>query len=138
MSDWRPPDHVKQRLVSRAYSSRLVPLRMEKFTPGGSNGVTFHGAPAEIVRDCNHKLLCEVLGLDPEIYYFDMPSSFRGVGSMVSGAGGSSSNNRTISGYVIDARTREPYAKLSIVRESDVFRDSFDPSNSSDFWRLDR
>jgi hypothetical protein len=120
--------------------SGLVPMRIEFFTPGGAHKAHFVGMPAQYLRDWNHAGMCEVFGLNVAYNWFDAPMSMRGVGSAMSGAGGSAPLNRLISGFVFDVRQpggrhSDPIGKISIIRESDKFKDSFDPTNASDFFR---
>lgn len=88
------------------------------------------------VHDFEHSTLCRAFGLDQASFYFDLPSSVRGVGSSMSGPGGNR-GNRVINGYVMRAGDVEPFGKLSIVAASEKFRDD-DPTNMRDFLDLSR
>ncbi len=83
------------------------------------------------VKDFEHSTLCRAFGLDQASFYFDLPSSVRGVGSNSSGNRG----RRTINGYVMRAGRTEPWGKLTICWESERLRD-YDPSDMSEFYKL--
>ena len=83
----------------------------------------------------DHATLCAQFGLDPFRVLFDLPTSARGTGSAMSGAGGTT-NGRRISGYILDRATREPIGTITWVREGDRFRD-VDPTDEREFLRLD-
>lgn len=87
------------------------------------------------VRDFEHGTLCATFNLDPCRFYFDMPSSVRGVGSYQSGSGGSARGNRVINGYVMMGGRSEPVGKLTIVTDGDRFKD-VDPTDRRDFFDL--
>lgn len=86
------------------------------------------------MRNFEHAHLCQVFGLDPCTYYFDLPSSVRGIGANVTGYGGGASARR-ISGFVMESGRDEPVAKLSIAIDGERFKD-VDPSNARDFYDL--
>ncbi len=86
------------------------------------------------VKDFEHATLCRAFGLDQTAFYFDLPSSVRGVGSNMSGAGGNR-GNRVINGFVMRAGQSEPFGKLSICWESEKFRD-YDPTDKREFFKL--
>lgn len=109
----------------------------------GQIPVRFDGAPGgpfagygmwRGVTNFEHSTLCRTFALDPCRFYFDMPSSVRGVGSMQSGFGGNR-GNRLINGYVMMSGRSEPVGKLTIVTDSDKFKD-VDPNSSQDFLDL--
>ncbi len=86
------------------------------------------------VKDFEHATLCRAFNLDPATFYFDLPSSVRGVGSNSSGFGGNR-GNRVVNGYVMRAGSSEPFGKLTICWETEKFRD-YDPTNKEDFYKL--
>lgn len=84
--------------------------------------------------------LCQAFGLDPHRVIFDLPSSARGVGSTVSGAGGSGRGFRDVSGFVFargpnGKANGDPIAKVIFLREGMGTRD-YDPTDRSEFERL--
>jgi len=121
--------------------SGIGPRRTESFN--GTIPVRFEGAPGgplagegkwRGVKDFEHGTLCRALGLDPIRFYFDLPSSCRGIGSATHGAGGQR-GNRVINGYVMMAGIDKPVGKLTVCWESERFRD-VDPTNERDFYDL--
>lgn len=85
--------------------------------------------------DLDHATLCRQFGLDPHRVYFDLPSSARGIGSVVSGAGGSGRVGRKIDGYVFERGRDEPIGKITFATEGEKFRDD-DPRDMRDALRL--
>lgn len=83
------------------------------------------------VKDFEHATLCRAFGLDPVRFYFDLPSSCRGVGSNSSGNRGA----RVISGYVMQAGSNEPFGKLHVCYQGEKLRD-FDPQDKREFFKL--
>lgn len=79
--------------------------------------------------------LCRAFGFDPARVRFDLPSSARGTGSNMSGAGGSGRGSREISGFVFDRAKADPIAKVIFLREGTAFRD-VDPTDRTEFERL--
>lgn len=86
------------------------------------------------VKDFEHATLCRAFGLNQAAFYFDLPSSVRGVGSSMSGAGGNR-GNRIVNGYVMRAGRNEPWGKLTICFESEKFKD-VDPTDMREFYKL--
>lgn len=86
--------------------------------------------------DLEHGTLCKQAGLDPNRYIFDFPSSARGVGSLMSGAGGSCRDGRRIDGRIVEAATGAEIGKIVFVREGDKFKD-YDPTNWADALRYE-
>lgn len=87
-------------------------------------------------RGLDHGTLCRQAKLDPNRFYFDLPSSARGVGSAISGAGGLGSGRRKVDGYIMMSGRDKPWGKITIgVREGDKFRDD-DPWDERDALRL--
>jgi hypothetical protein len=84
------------------------------------------------VHDFEHSTLCRVFGLDPIRFWFDLPSTVRGVGSM---SGAHADARRIINGYVMMAGLDEPVGKLTIVRDGDKFKD-VDPRDKREFFDL--
>ena len=111
--------------------SGQIPVRLDGNPKGplGAIGV-WRG-----VTDFEHGTLCRTFSLDPNRFYFDVPSSVRGVGSMQSGYGGSSRGNRIVNGFVMMSGHDKPVGKLTIVREADKFKD-VDPRDERDFFDL--
>jgi len=87
------------------------------------------------VKDFEHATLCRAFGLDQARFYFDMPSTVRGVGSNSRGFDPSSGRRRLINGFVMMAGCNEPVGKLTIVSSFDKFRD-VDPTSEKDFYDL--
>jgi hypothetical protein len=85
--------------------------------------------------DWEHATLCKQFGLDPCSFYFDLPSSARGTGSTVAGAGGTLTGGRKIDGYILHGGTRRPIGTLTLVSESERFRD-VDPCDEREMLRL--
>lgn len=119
-----------------------MPQRVGGFT--GCYPVRFDGAPDgplaglgkwRGVPNFEHATLCRAFGLDPVRFYFDLPSTVRGTGSLSSGYG----NNRSklVNGFVMMAGCSEPVAKLTIIREGDSISD-IDPLSRRDFEDLSR
>lgn len=86
------------------------------------------------VPDFEHATLCRIFGLDPASFYFDLPSSCRGIGSNMTGIGGNR-NGRTINGFIMQAGRNEPFGKLTVVLEREKFRD-VDPNDKREFYKL--
>ena len=81
-----------------------------------------------------HAELCRAFALDPATFYFDLPSSARGTGSNMSGAGGNRAN-RVINGYVMRGGLDRPWGKLTVCYDAERFRD-VDPSDPRELERL--
>jgi|SRR5215469_5463780 len=123
----------------------MVPQGIRARAPGGFHGmipVRAEGAPGTPlagmgiwrgVRNFEHATLCRALGLDPCRFYFDLPSSARGIGSNSSGDRG----NRVINGYIMMAGVDSPVGKLTICWEGEKFADR-DPGDYRDFLDLGR
>ncbi len=105
----------------------LIPIRLEMANGEGK----WRG-----VKDFEHGTLCRAFGLDPATFYFDLPSSVRGVGSNSVG-GGNSSGRRIVNGYVMHGPSREPAGKLTVICGLDRLRDD-DPQDLRDFFNLSR
>ena len=82
----------------------------------------------------DHAELCRLFNLDPVATSFDLPSSARAAGSVLSGYGGKRTGR--ISGYVL--RHGVPVGKILVAEQGEKFWD-IDPSDwrpNSDNWRL--
>ena len=103
-------------------TERMHPVRME-----GRDGSMMY----RMVRDFEHSTLCRAFSLDQARFYFDLPSSVRGVGSESTG------NRRClrIDGYVMLSGESTPYAKLTVASSDDRFRD-YNPMDVNDIMRL--
>lgn len=87
------------------------------------------------VKDFEHGPLCRVFNLDPCRFYFDLPSTVRGIGPNMVGRGSIASGRRRINGYVMQAGKTEPVGKVSVCFDAERFRDD-DPTNQRDFFDL--
>lgn len=128
----RLPDAIPEKLRQRAASgfSGQIPVRFE-----GAPGTPFEGDGRwRGVKDFEHATLCRVFNLDPCSFWFDLPSSVRGIGANQTGHRGGASARR-ISGFVMQAGFDVPVAKLSICIEGEKFRDD-DPASARDFYDL--
>jgi hypothetical protein len=122
------PAHVPPRTQS---FSGCVPVRLD----GAPNGPLAGLGLWRGVKDFEHATLCRAFGLDQCAYFFDLPSSVRGVGSNLAGFGGNR-GRRVVNGYVMHAAfDRKPVGKLTMVYESERFRD-VDPRDERDFFNL--
>ena len=102
----------------------------------GRPGGPFNGdAKWRGVRDFEHGTLCRALGLDPHRFFFDLPSTVRGVGPNTRGGGALRAGRRLINGFVMMSGDPEPVAKLTICFASEKFRDD-DPDDKRDFFDL--
>jgi hypothetical protein len=88
------------------------------------------------VPNFEHASLCRAFGLDPNRFWFDLPSSVRGVGSIQAAYGGCWSA-RYQSGFVLMFGQDRPVAKLTICKPGERFADS-DPHSREDFENLQR
>jgi hypothetical protein len=110
----------------------MIPIALDG-TPGGplAGDTKWRGVP-----NLEHSTLCRAFSLDTNRFYWEIPSSMRGVGSNMSGYGGNRMR-RELNGYVWmpvwNAST--PVAKFWVVREGQKFKD-IDPSNQRDFLDL--
>jgi hypothetical protein len=119
--------------TSQSFSGQ-VPVRFE----GAPGGPLQGEGKWRGVRDFEHATLCRAFGLDPVRFYFDLPSSVRGVGSLSSGyGGGQRSGRRLINGYVMMSGRSDPVGKLTVCWEAERMRDG-DPMSARDFQDLSR
>lgn len=127
----RLPTHVP-RMTSRFAGA--IPVRFE----GAPGGPLEGDGQWRGVRDFEHATLCRAFGLDQARFWFDLPSSVRGVGSNMSGAAGAQRHGRRrINGFVMMAGIDEPVGKLTICFEAERFADR-DPLDYRDFCDLER
>lgn len=117
----------------------MRPPRSQSFS--GQTPVRLDGAPYgplagegrwRGVRSFEHAELCRAFGLDQASYWFDLPSTVRGIGSA---SGAHSSSRGVINGYVMLGGFDKPVAKLTICRDAEKFKD-VDPMNERDFLDL--
>jgi hypothetical protein len=122
----------------------MLPPRSSGFS--GQVPVRFEGAPGgpfdgdgrwRGVRDFEHGTLCRTFGLDPHRFYFDLPSTVRGIGPNTRGAAMMAGGRRRIAGFVFMSGRDEPVAKLTICFDAERFSDG-DPSDRRDFFNLER
>ena len=83
------------------------------------------------VRSLEHGELCRAFSLDPATFYFDLPSSARGIGSNT----GRPRDHRRIDGYVMHGLSPEPFGRLTVASEGEKFRD-LDPRDFHARWRM--
>lgn len=81
------------------------------------------------VKDFEHSTLCRTFQLDPARFYFDMPSSCRGIGSS---RGEQRGGRRTVEGFVFMAGRDSPVASLYVCTDADRLRD-MDPMNVREY-----
>lgn len=119
-----------------------VPPRTSRFS--GQIPVRFDGAPGgplegdtkwRGVRDFEHSTLCRAFGLDQARFYFDLPSTVRGIGPNTRGAARLAGGRRLINGFVMMVGRDTPVAKLTVCFDAERFADH-DPLSQSDFFNL--
>lgn len=126
MSGQYIPDHVRAHGTQR--HTNQVPMQFE-----GLNGPPFEGTSFFVsVPDMEHATLCRAFRLDPNRFYFDVPSTMRGVGSS---SGAHSSTRRHQHGFVFMAGRDEPVARIRVVDASDRYTDR-DPLSDRDLQDL--
>lgn len=130
--------------VKVAKAPAMRPPRSTAFS--GQIPVRFDGAPGgplegdtrwRGVSDFEHATLCRVFALDPNRFYFDLPSTVRGIGPNNRGGAVMPGGRRLLNGFVFMAGRDEPVAKLTIVNEGERFADR-DPLSARDFADLGR
>jgi len=127
----RLPDHAPR--ATQSFSGG-IPVRFE----GAPGGPLEGDGKWRGVKDFEHSTLCRAFGLDQARFWFDLPSSVRGVGSSMSGsAGGQRAGRRRVNGFVFMAGRDEPVAKLTICFDAERFSDG-DPLDFRDFCNLER
>jgi len=117
----------------------MLPPRSVSFsgqTPVRLDGHPTHGPLVGLgqwrgVRSFEHADLCRAFGLDQASYYFDLPSTCRGIGS----SSGAQRHRGVVNGFVMCAGFEEPVGKLTICFEGEKFKD-VDPTNARDFFDL--
>lgn len=121
-----------------------APPRTQSFT--GVYPVRFEGAPNSPfegdsrwrgVPDFEHATLCRIFQLDPARFFFDLPSTIRGIGPNTRGSAVIPGGQRRISGFVMLAGRDTPVAKLSVCFDSERFTDR-NPFDDRDFFDLNR
>lgn len=126
----RLPEHCAPRTQS---FSGQIPVRFD-----GAPNSPFEGdAKWRGVRDFEHATLCRTFALDPNRFYFDLPSTVRGIGANARGAANIPSGRRLLNGFVFMAGRNDPVAKLTICFDGETFRD-VDPLDVRDFQDLSR
>lgn len=122
------PAHVPRRTQS---FSGQVPVRFD----GAPNGPFEGDTRWRGVREFEHAHLCRVFGLDPVRFWFDLPSTVRGIGPNNRGAAVVRSGRRLLNGFVMMAGRDTPVAKLTVCFEGESFKD-VDPLDARDFFDL--
>lgn len=102
-----------------------IPVRLD-ILDGDSGRAMWRG-----VRDFEHATLCRPFGLDPIRFWFDLPSSCRGIGSNSTG----NRHGRIIDGYVMLAGQERPWGKLTVLDGASKIRD-FDPTDRTEWEKL--
>ena len=88
------------------------------------------------LRDLEHSTLCAAFSLDPCSTYFDLPSTFRGVGSSM----GIQNRNtrRDVSGFIFQGpKGSDPIGRIRMTFEGDKFGNEH-MEDSRDFENLGR
>jgi hypothetical protein len=87
---------------------------------------------------CDHGTLCRAFGLDPVRTKFDLPDSWRGLGSQRGDGrhGGGRIRNGLVLFYDHEKRDHVEIGKVTIMREGEKIRD-VDPLDPSAFYDLD-
>ena len=120
----RLPNHAPPRTQS---FHNLIPVRLDGAPGGPLQGRTVWRG----VKDLDHSTLTRAFELDQATYWFDLPSSCRGIGSLSSGNRGT----RRIDGFVFYGRHERPVGKITVCIDGEKFRD-VDPMSIRDFERL--
>jgi len=110
--------------------SEYIPILVELF-----NGSCMRRAVANL----EHGTLCRAFSLDPASTWFDVPSTFYGVGSSMGMQ--STGPRRDISGYIFQGpKGSDPIGKIRITYEGDRFgnRHDDDPFDKRAFYDLNR
>lgn len=89
------------------------------------------------VSDFEHSTLCRTFGLAQDRFWFDLPSTVRGIGPNTRGAATIPGGRRRISGFVFMAGRDAPVAKLTVCFDSERFADR-DPLDTRDFYDLEK
>jgi hypothetical protein len=120
--------YVPEHLPTSQRHVNHIPMQFE-----GLNGPPFEGQSFFVsVRDVEHATLCRAFRLDPNRFYFDVPSTLRGIGSS---RGGHSSTRRQVHGFVFMAGKNDPVARIRVVDAADRFLDR-DPLSDRDLQDL--
>lgn len=108
-------------------------VRFDRLTEDESMGTAARVVDEGFLAD--HGTLCRAFSLDPIRTKFDLPDSWRGVGSQRGdGFGGPRIQNGIV--YFHDGTDYRPIGKVTIVREGEKIRD-VDPLDPRDFYNLD-
>lgn len=120
----------------------MLPPRTQSFS--GQIPVRFEGAPGgpfagegkwRGVRSFEHGDVCRAFGLDPIRFYFDLPSTVRGIGPNTRGAAALPGGRRLLNGFVMMVGRDVPVAKLTVCFEAERFKD-VDPRSEREFFDL--
>lgn len=110
-------------------------VRFDQLAEG--EAVTTKVRPFDPAYLCDHGTICRAFALDPVRTKFDLPDSWRGLGSQR--GDGLSSGRRIVNGIVLfwdhEKRDHVPIGKLTIMRPEEKIRD-VDPLDARDFYRL--
>lgn len=121
------PEQIRRR-ASQGFSGQ-IPLQFE-----GLNGPPFEGQSFFVsVPDCEHATLCRAFRLDQARFWFDAPSTLRGIGS--NNGTQFRSGRRDIHGFVMMGD--RPVARFRVVNADDRFLD-MDPLSDADLQNLAR
>lgn len=113
----------------------FVMVRYDHLVEGESTG--FKARVFDERYLCDHGTLCKAFALDPVRTKFDLPDSWRGIGSQRGdGRGGPRIRNGLVLFYDHEKRDHVPIGKVTIMREGEKIRD-VDPLSSGDFYNLD-
>jgi hypothetical protein len=124
------PDAVHMLPRSASFSG-CIPVRFDGAPYGPMAGMALWRG----VKDFEHGTLCRAFGLDPVRFYFDLPSSVRGVGMNNRGFDAGHGRRRIVNGYVMMSGVEVPVGKLTVISDSDRFKD-VDPSSVKEFYDL--
>lgn len=117
--------YVPKGLRATQRNTNQVPMQFE-----GHNGGPFEGDAFFVsVPDFEHATLCRAFRLDQSRFWFDVPSTMRGIGS---NRGDNNETRRHRHGFVMMGD--RPVASIRVVDENDRFvdRDPLDPRNDHD------
>lgn len=107
------PSHAPR--SSQSFSGQ-TPVHFEGHPDGPFVGIGMNRG----LKDFEHATICRAFGLDQARFYFDLPSSVRGIGSS---RGEQRGGRRTIEGFVFMAGFDKPVATLYVLTDADRLRD---------------